>query len=230
MIPVLASVVGMIKLIVAIARLPRVTMHLGPRHGAFFYELFTQPHRHYPMFGQKTLGVALLRLPPSLGQYLAGKHRQVLRTNRNRCLKQGYHVQTFDPLRHRPAIDAIHVSLPQRQGRKMDYCQACDVQQAEDFNTDYIGVFAPDGGLVACACTPVCGQSAMQLTFIGHADHLKQGVMYALQAAVVEAAIRQGAQWLTYEGFFGQKEGMRYFLARCGYTPANVVWRIDQDA
>ncbi len=229
MIPVLAAAIRLVKKIIAIVHLPRVTIRLeAATRGAFFLERFTRPHHRYLLISQKTWGVALLNLPPTVSTYLGGKHRQALRTNRNRCLKQGYCVRLFDPFGHRAELDAIHLSMPRRQGKKMEYSRERDMQQAEDFRSAYLGVFAPGGELTACACTPVCGQSAVQLSFIGHHDHLQHGIMYALQVAVVEAAIAHGAQWLTYEGYFGQSEGMRYFLERCGYAPANVTWHISK--
>lgn len=227
---VFAAGIHLVKLAITIVCLPRITIRLDAKHGVQFFDLFTRPHRRFLFIGQKTIAVAVLHLPASPTLYLAGKHRQAVRTNRTRCLTHGYQVRAFDPLAHRSEVESIHLSLPDRQGKKMDYCRHEDLQQARDFSADYLGVFAPSGELVACACTPICGQAALQLTFIGHPDHWINGVMYALQVAVVETAIRHGAQWLTYEGFFGQSDGMRYYLARCGYIPVNVTWRIAQDS
>ena len=230
MISVFAAGIHVVKKAIVIVCLPRITIRLDAKHGVHFFDLFTRPHRRFVFIGQKTIAVAVLNLPASLSLYLAGKHRQAVRTNRNRCSTHGYQVRAFDPLAHRSEVESIHRSMPDRQGKIMDYCPQEDLQQAHDFGSDYIGIFAPSGELVACACTPICGQAALQLTFIGHPDHWINGVMYALHVAVVEAAIRLGAQWLTYEGFFGQSDGMRYYLARCGYSPVNVTWRIAQDS
>lgn len=212
--------------ILAVLRLPWVVIELSGPHAALFRSRFMGAHRHFSWLSKKVWGVALLRLPTTTESYLEGGHRQALRTNRNRSIKLKYQIRSFDPQALRLEIDAIHRAIPKRQGHQMEYNQQEDILQSNQFPHDYLGVFSHDNTLVAVACTPVCGQLAIQLTFIGHPDHLRNGVMYALQTAVVQASIARGAQWLTYEGFFGQSDGMRYFLERCGYAPSNVTWRL----
>src|SRR5712692_3305278 len=83
----------------------------------FYY--FTQLHPRYRFIQNKRWGVALLPLPDIYNEYLKGKDKQALRSNRKRALDLGFHFCRINPLEHLNDILSINTSTPVRQGSPM---------------------------------------------------------------------------------------------------------------
>jgi hypothetical protein len=84
------------------------------------YRNLTKPHPRLKVVQNKRWGVALLPLPDVFDEYLKGKDKQALRTNRNRALSFGFQFRTIDPLEHLDEILAVNASMQYRQERRMD--------------------------------------------------------------------------------------------------------------
>lgn len=97
--------------------LPRVEICIGGGEKCIdFYRYFTQMHPRYRVIRNKVWGVALLALPDTFEEYLRGKDKQALRTNRKHALAQGYYCDQFLPTEHLSEILAVNRSKPARQG------------------------------------------------------------------------------------------------------------------
>lgn len=203
----------------------------GDERRRAIYERFIEPHPRFKVIQRKRWGVALLRLPDQPAQYLKGKPREALRTNRNRCLGLGYRFGTVDPLARLDDILAVHRSIPERQGRPMD-SSYLDPAALRDYFTTREKVFAvldANGTLKAYAEVLVVGEVAILNRLMGHGDALENGVMYlCISEAVLELSQRRRESgqpvWLSYDTFFGGSPGLRYFKERLGFRPYKVRW------
>src|SRR5712692_9944842 len=100
--------------------LPRVTVRLwGGAQSADLYRVLTRRHPRYWLIQNKVWGVALLPIPGSFPDYLKGKDKQALRTNRSRCLDGGYRFEVVQPSERLEEFLAINASMDVRQGKAM---------------------------------------------------------------------------------------------------------------
>jgi hypothetical protein len=221
------------RLLHEIITLPRVEIRMwGDEHCHHMYRYFVRPHPHYWVIQNKSIGAAILPLPASFEEYTAGKKSQALRTNRTRCLKQGFSFQSFQPDKWLEDLMEINASSPVRQGRKM-YASYTEVDQVrtlvQEIDRMY-GVFNQEGRLRAYAHVMVCGELILFSRLLGHAEDLEQGVMYLLVSEVLKEMIALKAQtglphYAMYDTFFGALPGLRYFKERLGFSPYRVRWK-----
>jgi hypothetical protein len=215
-----------------IMTLPQVTIRMsGDERSRAIYDKFTRPHPRYKIIQSKRWGVALVPLPDRFEQYLKGKPKEALRTNRNRCIRLGYRFGAFEPLEHLEEILTINRSMPERQGRPMgeSYLDPDALRAHYAKRRNVYGVFDSVGVLKAYAAVPVVGQVAMLAKLLGHGDSLEDGVMYFCVSEVIREMIcrrqKDGqVQWLLYDTFFGASPGLRYFKERMGFRPYKVRW------
>ncbi|RPI28522.1 MAG: hypothetical protein EHM70_16630 [Chloroflexota bacterium] len=221
-----------------IRKLPRVEIRLwGDDLTRHIYQNFTQPHPRYKLIRHKTMGVALVKLPATFQEYLAGKPKQALRTNRKHTQNGGYSFKSFCPMERIEEILEINKSSPVRQGREMhaSYTNIKGVKEFAANKTSIYGVFNREGILRAYAYTPICGEVFIFSRLLGHMDDLETGTMYLLVSEVMREMIdvkRQtgNPRWGMYDTFFGAAPGLRYFKQRLGFQPHIVKWRwVDQE-
>ncbi len=221
-----------LELLYEIWNLPRVAITLGKdREGSAFYRWFTSRHPRLLLIRFKTWGIALQPVPTTLKEYLKGKERQALRTNMGHSKRAGFTARSFDPRAHYQDILDIYASSSVRQGRPVVFDQpSFDAMIGQDTSRFY-GLFASDGTLTAFTSLVVTGELAWTKIFIGHTAALHSGIMYHLMADLIERLIdeRQHGGAFTqimFDAFYGNTEGMRYFIRRCGFAPCNVTWRL----
>ncbi|MCU0606099.1 MAG: glycosyltransferase family 2 protein [Candidatus Edwardsbacteria bacterium] len=196
-----------------------------------YYSFFTSRHPRYPLIRNKTVGVALLRLPESFDEYISGRRREYLRRMRNRAQREGYRFDRVDPNGHIDEILDINRSLPVRQGRPMD-AGYLERQKLEEYFADKAQVFAVlsrQGRLRAYAYVPVLGDVCLFDRLLGHADDLEKGIMYFLLSDIVRAMIEKrnaagSPNWVEYDTFLGGSDGIRFFKEKMGFSPRNVRW------
>jgi hypothetical protein len=216
-----------------IARLPWTTVTLGRDEiGLRNYAFFTSPHLRYRFIPWKCLGVAIQALPASREAFLDGKPKHQVRTYVRRAEAAGYACRRFDPRDHQDEIRAIFASSPERQGAPVAFEAEAFARTAAEIPERFLGVFDHAGKLCGLTCAEVSGELAWMRVFIGHHDRLRDGICYALMAALVgslaEERERRGRpSWLMYDFWFGKSPGMRYFIRRCGFRPHNVRWRLE---
>ncbi len=155
------------------------------------YRYFNRLHRKYFFIRNKSWGVALIQLPDSFDDYLKGKEKQALRTNRNHALKDGFRFDIFTPSDYVKDILEINMSAPLRQGRPMNegYLEEHKVVAWANSLQQIFGVFNKEGHLRAYAKVPVCGEIAIFARLLGHYDDLEKGVMYLLISEIVKKCI-----------------------------------------
>jgi hypothetical protein len=212
--------------------LHEVTIRISgdPNSKSTFHEL-TKPHPKYKFIQNKRWGAGLLLLPERFDDYLKGKDKQALRTNRRRSTEYGFRFDKFAPSEHLEAILAINTSTRVHQGYRMSsaFLNIGSLRNwTEDKPTIY-GLFDPHESLKAYAHVRHCGEVAIFSSLLGHAEDLDKGIMYLLVSEVIREMIehkcRQGIPiWAMYDTFFGASPGLRYFKERLGFKPYKVRW------
>ena len=212
--------------------LPSVQITMWGEESKQVYSYFVKLHPKYKVIRNKVWGVGLLPLPDTFEEYLRGKDKQALRTNRNRCLNSGFYFGSFNPAERLEEILDINHSIRDRQGRPMhpDYLNIDSLRRYCIGKSLMYGVFNAEGILKAYAYTPVCGEVFVFSRLLGHGDCLDLGIMYLLVSEVIREMIglkqAQGYPlWAMYDTFFGAKPGLRYFKERLGFKPYKVKWR-----
>ncbi len=87
------------------------------------------------------------------------------------------------------------------------------------------------GTLVAYALLEDLGSVISVSRILGHADHLRAGVMYLLMHDVLgrfqrtEPPFLPDHEWLMYDTWFGARSGIQAFKANIGFVPYWVTWR-----
>lgn len=214
--------------------LPEIELSIyGTDDAESIFKNFTKPHPRYKVFQNKKWGVALMPIPDNADKYLKGKPKQVVRTNRTRCLKQGYYFKTFNPVDRITEVMDIHSSAHFRQGRPMSeaYLNENEVLHWASNKPLLFGVFNSDDILKAYAYAPVIGDLCIINRLLGHDEALNDGVMYLLISEVVSQMVSNKLtfgypNWFMYDTFFGAQEGLRYFKERLGFKPYKVIWKL----
>ena len=188
-------------------------------------------HPRLPIMARKRWGVALIRLPATFAEYLAGGPKQAVRTNRRRATAAGYRYATVPTRDYLDDIFEINASEPSRQGRPMaeDYLDRDEVARQAERHPISHGILDADGRLRAYAITRDVGDAIILSTILGHAAALDDGVMYLLVSEVIRTAI-EGRRadstplWVMYDTYWGAKPGLAYFKRRAGFLPYTVDW------
>jgi len=195
------------------------------------YDYFTRRHPKYRLIQNKAWGVALLTLPDTFADYVGGQKRQRLRHHVNCAVKAGYTFAPLDPFGRLDEVMAINRSVDERQGRAMhpDYFDEAAVRRYFEQGSEVYGVSDSAGVLRAYADLRACGQVAVLLRLLGHADALKDGVMYLLLAEVIHRMIdrRQSdgtPAWFMYDMFSGASAGLGQFKRTIGCESYRVRW------
>lgn len=213
-------------------RAPSVRIEMfGDQLARDSFHSFTKPHPRFRVIPFKRWGVALLRLPETHDEYLAGSAKELLRRKRKRALGRGFRFRPFVAGDHVEEIVAIGTSMELRQGQVMGRHYTDHVQVkafAERFPNLY-GVFSAEGVLRAYAHPVDVGDAFYFNRILGHGDDLEDGVVWLLLSEVVGHYIeRRRAQgfptWANYDTFWGASEGLRFFKRRVGFQPYRVEW------
>jgi hypothetical protein len=217
----------------AVLRAPRVTIAMyGDQEARAAYEAFTARHPRFRVTSAKRWGVALLVLPDSFDDYVAGSSKAYLRRQSRRAEKAGYRHASVDPLDHLDEILEINRSAPSRQGRAMtaSYLDRDAVARTFGHRAAIEGILDKEGRLRAYADALPLGDVILLSRILGHADHLEHGTMYLLVSELVRAAIERRRRlsgeptWVMYDTFWGASRGLAYFKERCGFMPYSVKW------
>jgi len=146
--------------------------------------------------------MALLRVPNQCMEYLNSLERDNRRKIRV-AQREGYEFREFDWDAHLDDIYEINTSKEIRQGEPMRGWYRNPVQPKRLTNDElrckkYLGGFK-DGKLYAYFHFYVCGNIAVGKHYLGHAQHLKNGIMNGLMAYTVQECIRlSNISWIIY--------------------------------
>ena len=223
----------LLREVVELARLPGIGIEMcGDAGCRLLYDAFTRRHARWRVIQSHRWGAALLRLPDSFDAYLAGPDRSHLRREYNRALRAGFTFGALDPIARLDEVMAINRSSDVRQGRPIhrDYLNEATVRAYFERSADVFGVTDSSGVLRAYLCLRTCGDVACVERLLGHADCLRQGVMWVLIAGAIGELIERrqtGAgrpTWLMYDMFSGAPPGLHQFKRWIGCEPYRVSW------
>lgn len=214
-------------------RLPGARIEMSGDDGCrLLYDAFTQRHARLKVIQSRRWGVALLPVPVRYDDYLADPRRSHLRKQLKHARRFGLAFAPIDPAARLEEILAINRSAGERQGEAMhpDYLDEAKVRRYFERSSDVFGVTDPEGVLRAYLSIRACGDVAVLERVLGHADALKQGVVWVLFAEVVrELAERRridgSPTWFMYDTLLGASHGMRQFKEWVGFEPYRVSWR-----
>ncbi|MEN6373149.1 MAG: hypothetical protein ABFD75_00030 [Smithella sp.] len=146
--------------------------------------------------------LALLSIPSTHDEYLKMVGEDTRRKIR-RAEKEGYHFGEFDWNDYLDDIFNINTSKNVRSGGVMHGWYREPVKpryhnSEEQYFKKYYGIFK-DQSLIAYLHLSLCGDFGFFKHIIGHADHLKSGVMYyLLSCAVREYVGHPYVKWFNY--------------------------------
>lgn len=219
-----------LKIIKEIKELPKTTLTIIGKENKDIYKRFNKIHPKYIIIKAKTIGMCLMEKPESLDDYLKGKPKQIMRTNRSKALKNGFYFKEFDIKEYANQVLVINTSKDNRQGRKMNksYSDINDlVTVAEGSRT--FGVFSKEGILVCYCYLKIVGDFAIFNRILGDADAMDYGIMYLMTSGIVEEWIKEnlgdGIKYLSYDMWFGGSEGLKNFKKRLGFMPYMVKYK-----
>ena len=129
---------------------------------------------------------------------------------------------------HLDDIYDINTSAKERQGREMNpaYFEYPKPKSPIENNCNHqyhlYAVWDETGKWVAYAIIHRMGEIANTSTIIGHADRLKDGIMYLLMDTIINT-IPQDTHWLIYGEWDSGTKGLQYWKHATGFFPAHVT-------
>lgn len=216
-----------------IFRLSTVSIQLGAgEYDRGLYTSFTKRHPRLFLIRNKTIGVGIIdsarfKKPADYMEAVNGKNSAAYFSRK--ASRAGYRFATVDANKFSDAIHLIHHSAESRQGIPLDKNY---LDKRESYPTDdrhaYFGIFKDDV-LVAYLWSIRSGQLLIINRIMGHAQHLKDGVMYLLVTSFVEQSLVNSGKerlFIMYDTMLGASGGLRMFKERCGFRPYRVKWSI----
>ncbi len=176
--------------------------------------------------------MALLRVPNQCLEYLNSLERDNRRKIRV-AQREGYEFREFDWDAHLDDIYEINTSKEIRQGEPMRGWYRNPVQPRRHTHDElrhkkYLGGFK-DGKLYAYFHFYLCVNIAVGKHYLGHAQHLKNGIMNGLMAYTIQECIRlSNVSWIIYGDW--QKTGsLRLFKQHLGFDGYAVLLDLSRD-
>lgn len=204
-------------------------LHLNPEHIRATYNNFTRPHPRYKVFGNKSLGIALIDLTsyPTRADYLATvRHRGYAGPQGRKARSRGYGLRQINRNDYVDDIHAINTSSEVRQGRPMDsaYLEK-KLRYDEQSHFKCYGAFNAVGKLVAYCNIGFFGNFAATDQLLGYKNG--DGVMYLLLQEIICQLIDDGElEYFMYDTFVGAQPGLRDFKRRVGFRPYRVRYAL----
>lgn len=123
----------------------------------------------------------------------------------------------------RDQIYAINTSCLERQGEPMNPAYFDFPEEKHIVNTcdhhRYELITVKNKCIVAYAIVHVAGELMNISTILGHAAHLKDGIMLPLMAQIQQTAIDLGCKAVTYYLWHSGTEGLQYHKHSVGFEP-----------
>jgi hypothetical protein len=220
-----------------IRHLPIVSVQLDVQNeeGIRMYNYYTRRHPRFFVIKNKTIGVALIALNQFLKfedflSTVSGKNSAAYYARRSE--KSGYQFRLIDPNSYSERIQAIHLSAPVRQGKTMSATYLNPLKEyPQNAQNSYYGLFK-EQELIAYLW---CVRSGELITFnrlLGHADYLKDGVMYHLLISGIKEIFQMEnrPKFIMYDTILGASEGLGLFKKRLGFKPYRVTWQNNNES
>jgi hypothetical protein len=218
--------------VLELTRLPATTIEMSGDEGCrSLYSAFTRRHARWRLIQSHRWGVALMRVPDRYDAFFQDPDRSHLRREVNRAHRAGFTFAPIDGLARLDEILAINRSAEERQGRSMlpGYLDEGTMRRYFERSADVFGVTDAAGVLRAYLSLHTCGEIASLELVLGHADALRQGIMWPLFTGTIQELIRRRQAerrptWFMYDMFSGASQGMRQFKCWIGFESYRVSW------
>ena len=216
---VLRHPTALAKTAVTMLRLPWVRLSLSPAPAGEAIRRHVGARRYGLPTGR--LGRAVLTLPDSEEAYLAGRHRQAVRTNVRRARAADIRCHPVGPSGER-----LQVARAVYAGGAADDPVSLDWLEARLSAGAFFVARDLDGEAVAFASVLVDGEAAYLEFFISSRDHEAAAcARYLLHVHLVVELRRAGVEHLVSDSLLAAPPGLRYFQHLVGFEPANVRLR-----
>lgn len=191
-----------IPILLRILKAKRITLRLDD----YYYQVCQKPHPKLKVIPNKKYLVALM------GEY----HRDSYEIRKS--IKNGNEYQWIHAGTYIHDIVKVNMSNKDRQGRPLpDYFNSPS-EYAKHFQYRFIhGIFKGEELIAYCDVVKY-GDVWVIGPFMGHADYLKEGIMYHLFDHI---ALKYP---LMYDTFLGNSEGLTKFKKKLGFEEYIVNW------
>lgn len=177
--------------------------------------------------------LALLRIPSTHEEYMKGVKHDIRRKIRV-AWRQGYEFKEFAWDDHLDEIYEINISKAIRQSEPMRGWYREPVQPRYHSKEElqyykYYGAFK-EGKLYAYLHFCLFGDLAISRHFIGHAQHLRFGIMNGLISYTVQECIENlQVKWLYY-GDWQKNQSLTMFKRQAGFRACTILLDLDGDS
>jgi len=192
------------NILIRILKAPKITLRLDD----YYYRVCTKPHPKLKIIPNKKYLVALM------GEY----HRETYEINKS-LLKNGNEFRMFDVTNWANDIVLINISNNNRQDKPIPKYMNYAYKYREAFKDKKLHGIFKGSKLIAYCDVVKYGDVNVIGPFMGHADYLKEGIMYHLFDHI---ALKPN---LMYDTFLGNSEGLTYFKKKLGFKEYNVLWK-----
>jgi len=187
-----------------------------------------------PLFEQMASGrydrVSMMPIPAGLDEWRAA-HRTA-RKRAARAAARGYRFGYIDRHLHNDEVYEINTSADERQGRPMTsgYQQPVTFSPLPTYPCERhairtYGVKNRYGTLVAYLWLYRCGDLALVSQILGHADYLRDEVMWLLWEGMLASESFVDADGVVvYNRHDSGTDGLRWFKERAGLEEVRVEW------
>jgi hypothetical protein len=217
---------SLLELARSLSRLPTARLEFqlarDPANVERIFKHFTKRHPRFLLFGNKTLGAALVDLTrfQTGAEYLQTvKGRNSAEHHARRARARGYRVIEIDRNHYIDDIHHINTSVEVRQGKTMSESYLNKQHHyVADPNYKYFGTLDVTGHLVAYGEVGVWGNFAAFNRVIGVRNN--DGIMHLMVSEIVCTFIENDdVEYLMYDTYFGATPGLKLFKTALGFSP-----------
>lgn len=177
----------------------------------------------------RLLAVIDIALYPTTNDYLYKGLSDKFRQHYNKAGRLGYYT-TVDDYNYRNEhiedIRQINVSMPVRQGRPMDPHYAEPQQFGPSLFCDrhkfVLILVVHNDKIVAYMELYIVGEFSHTSRVLGHADHLRNGVMPMLFTKALEVVRDAGCRYFCYGEWHSGTDGLKFFKRSTGFKQMHL--------
>lgn len=178
----------------------------------------------------RTLAIVDMVRYPTTQDYLYMGLSDKARQHYNKSIRLGYTCSVDDYDYRNDHIDDIYkinTSMSDRQGRPMDESyhhpnkfEACKFCEHHHF---VLLLIIQNDTIVAYMEFYIVGQFAQTSRVLGHADHLRNGVMVQLFTRAVDICRDYGVLYFCYGEWQSGTDGLKFFKKSTGFVPLTLM-------
>jgi len=201
-----------IKLITDIRKAPGMILNITED----FYGIVTKPHPTIRIIPNKKYLIALMKVEDY-------KPLSKVKYEINKATKRKYYCRIALARNYINDMIEINESTPVRQGRPMTelYTNRQLFIERMQYKLFYFAV--KDEKVYAYLHLRRSGDIIIVNSVLGHADYLKDGIMYLLFDYMFRTLTKD--RLIMYDSFLGNTTGLNYFKRKLGFKPFNIKWK-----